>query len=360
MSYAFGASSKNLGFEYPCVVGFQGNQQIITVQVSFGALCRFLAMDNTGDTLERSQRDLNRRRASAFASYLVNAVKAGTDYIIPPLIGNCDGVLKLNLMKDANVGLVHIPMDARIRLFDGQHRQAGISEALNIMPDIRHHSVTVMLTDNLPLETRQQFFADINGNASKPSAAINIAYDHTNVTGQTVKRVILNNPLLKEKVDFERNTVSSKGNKWVSFKALHDATERFCTHIEDDVVRRSEDDIQAIWNGWASFTGLNETSCYTFGEYTQEWLTFTSVMVNAFGFAVNQILKEMTVQELTERLQLMGDKKNLASRENYFIYQNWTDCCVSNETGKIIATTKAQRAAAEHLVKAIRSGDYIF
>lgn len=365
MSEAFAvpsAASKTIGFDYPCVVGFQGNQRIIIVQVSFGALSRFLTLDNEGHTLDRSQRELNRRRATAFADYVVNAVKSGTDYIIPPLIGNCDGELTLNLMNESFVGYVTIPMDARIRLFDGQHRQAGIREIIDILPDIRHHSVTVMLTENLPVETRQQFFADINGNASKPSAAINIAYDQTNVIGQIVKRAILNNPVLAEKVDFERNTVSTRnGNKWVSFKSLHDATERFCTYVADGVpAKRTEQEISSVWDAWVRFTGLNDTCGFTYGEYNQEWLTFTSVMVNAFGFAVKQLLEEMTVSELTERLETMGDKKNLAARESYFVYANWADSCVSRETGKIIATTKGQRAAAEHLVKAIRSVNYNF
>lgn len=356
------AISKTIGFDYPCVVGFQGKQRIITMQVSFGALSRFLSLDNEGHTLERSQRELNRRRASAFADYVVGAVKSGTDYIIPPLIGNCDGELTLNLMNESFVGYVTIPMDAQIRLFDGQHRQAGIREVIDIMPDIRHHSVTVMLTENLPIETRQQFFADINGNASKPSAAINIAYDQTNVTGQTVKRVILNNPVLAEKVDFERNAVSTRnGNKWVSFKSLHDATERFSTYVvEGAPIKRTEQEIQMIWDAWVKFTGLNDTCGFTYGEYSQEWLTFTSVMEHAFGFAVKQLLEEMTVSELVERLETIGDRKNMAARETYFVYENWVDSCVSRETGKIIATTKGQRAAAEHLVKAIRSTTYKF
>lgn len=355
-------ATSQVGFQYPCVVGLQGGQRIITMQVTFGALGRFLALDDMGHTLERSQRELNQRRASAFADYVVQAVENGTDFIIPPLIGNCDGELTFELLNNANVGIVTIPLDAQIRLFDGQHRQAGIAEILRRLPDIRHNSVTVMLTENLPLETRQQFFADINGNASKPSAAINIAYDHTNVTGQTVKRVILNNPVLAEKVDFERNSVSTKGkNKWVSFKALSDATDRFATYVKDsEIVRRSDDEIQAIWDGWTAFSGLNDTRGFTFKEYSQEWLTFTSVMINAFGFAVNQLLETLTVEELSQRLRGLGEKSNTGDRHSYFVYTNWVDSCVSKESGKIIANVRAQRSAAVHLVNAIEASAYQF
>lgn len=354
--------SKNIGFEYPCVVGFQGGQRVVTLQVSFGALSRFLANDNFTHTLERSQRELNSRRASAFADYVLNAVKNETGYIIPPLIGNCDGELTFRLMAESLVGYVTIPMDAQIRLFDGQHRQAGIAEVLQRMPEIRDHSVSVMLTDNLPLNIRQQYFADINGNSSRPSAAINIAYDQTNVTGQTVKRIVLNNSVLAEKVDFERNSVSSRSKtKWVSFKALNDATERFCTYSKDgEIVRRSDSELQAIWDGWVAFSGLNDTHGYAYGEYNKEWLTFTSVMINAFGFAVKKLLDEMNAKELSERLKIMGEARYRVDRENYFFYANWRDSCVSGETGKVIANTKGQRAAAVHLYRAIHSSAYVF
>ena len=123
---------------------------------------------------------------------------------------------------------------------------------------------------------------------------------------------------------------------------------------------RTEQDIQMIWDAWVRFTGLDDTRGISYREYSLEWLTFTSVMINAFGFAIKELLGEMTVSELTERLDKMGDKTKMSSRDNYFVYTNWIDSCVSRETGKIIASVKGQRAAAVHLVKAIRSVNYIF
>lgn len=84
---------------------------------------------------------------------------------------------------------------------------------------------------------------------------------------------------------------------------------------------RTEQDIQMIWDAWVRFTGLDDTRGISYREYSLEWLTFTSVMINAFGFAIKELLGEMTVSELTERLDKMGDKTKMSSRDNYLCTQ---------------------------------------
>ncbi len=62
-------------------------------------------------------------------------------------------------------------MDADLKLFDGQHRALGIFEFVRDYSNTED-TISLLLTVGLPLELRQQFFADINNNASKPAAAI--------------------------------------------------------------------------------------------------------------------------------------------------------------------------------------------
>ncbi|STT14716.1 DGQHR domain [Klebsiella pneumoniae] len=57
-------------------------------------------------------------------------------------------------------------MDADLKLFDGQHRALGIFEFVRDYSNTED-TISLLLTVGLPLELRQQFFADINNNASK-------------------------------------------------------------------------------------------------------------------------------------------------------------------------------------------------
>ncbi|KAB0981226.1 DGQHR domain-containing protein [Cronobacter sakazakii] len=346
-------------FKYPCLIGHQGGRRVLTISAKFDELSRLLAADNFSHTLNRSQRELNSRRASAFADYVVNGLNTSTGYIIPPLIGNIDGDIVVEVSAEApSFGFLVIPMNAKIVLFDGQHRQVGVEEVCQMLCNMHTQTVTVELSENLSLEQRQQFFSDINGNASKPNAAINLAYDRSNPLSQLVREMVIANATLKSKTDFERTNITGKSSAWVSFKSLCDASARFTRLKEGFEAGKVSDDLTKIWGGWCEFTGLNDAGDYPYGEYSQEWLTFTAVMVNGFGFAVQELLETMTAGELAERLKEMGSAATRRERDDFFLYEKWYGLCDSAETGKIVANIKSQRAAATRLLSAIKAASY--
>lgn len=137
-------------FEFPASRGTQGSTVILMMTVPARALSRVLATDNTGSTLERSQREINPTRVKKFYQYLVNAYEKKEPFIVPPLVGNCNSEIEFHEIGNTNVGLARFPMDAEIKLFDGQHRAAGLAEFC------RNYGETIMiplmLTHNLPLK----------------------------------------------------------------------------------------------------------------------------------------------------------------------------------------------------------------
>lgn len=346
-------------FKYPCLIGHQGGRRVLTISAKFDELSRLLAADNYSHTLNRSQRELNSRRASAFADYVINGLNSDSGYIIPPLIGNIEGDIVVEASPDfPSFGFLVIPMNAKIVLFDGQHRQVGVAEVCQMLCNMHTQTVTVELSENLSLEQRQQFFADINGNASKPNAAINLAYDRSNPLSQLVRDVVMANNILKRKTDFEKTNITGKSSAWVSFKSLCDASARFTRLPEGFDAVKAFHDLSNIWGAWCDFTGLNDAGDSVYGEYSQEWLTFTAVMVNGFGFAVQVLLETMTVTELAARLKEMSAVATRRDRDDFFLYEKWIGLCVSAETGKVVANIKSQRAAATQLISAIKAASY--
>ncbi|ENU4835432.1 DGQHR domain-containing protein [Escherichia coli] len=345
-------------FTYPCLIGHQGGRRVLTICVTFDALSRVLAADTYSHTLDRAQRELNRRRASSFADYVVNGLNDQAGYIIPPLIGNVAGEIDVQVSPDSPFfGMITIPMNAQIVLFDGQHRHMGIIEVCHRLCNMQTQTVTLELSENLSLEQRQQFFSDINGNASKPNAAINLAYDRSNPLSQMVREVVMSSPVLQGKTDFERTNITGKNQYWVSFKAICDSSARFAKVAEDTDSERVKRELTAIWNGWEVFTGLSDASG-SYSEFSQEWLTFTAVMVNGFGFAVQELLETMTASELSDRLHSMSAAATRRERDDFFLYEKWNGLCVSSETGKIVANIRSQRAAATRMIDAIKAGSY--
>jgi len=345
-------------FTYPCFVGVQGGQQIITIQVPFSHVERLLICDNTGHVLERSQRERSTRRVNEFANYLLDAVEHNKPFIVPPLIGNCDGELQIDLWGETHLGQVTIPMEARTVLFDGQHRQGGIVQAVKADPRLASHKVTIMLTQNLDLCVRQQFFSDINSNASKPSASINLAYNRSNEVSQLVRGVISLHPLLLSKTDFERPVVTGKiNNYYVSYKAVCDATSRFIEYVSADEEATLQDKLLSLWSAWVKFSQLDGGCSIAYASYKNWFVTFHAVSIVGFGFGVKKLLERYSFSEV---VNLIENVKSPASnsQSNYFEVENWKGICVNQETGNIVATVKAQKAVGEKLAATIISGTF--
>jgi len=339
-------------YDFPAVLGSQGDTPTLLINVPARIIKNLLSADNYGHVLERSQRELNKKRAMKFFEYLRDALEAGKPFIIPPLVGNCSGDYTFENFNDSPVGRVRLPMDSEIKLFDGQHRAVGIIELC------RHYellglSVPILLTMNLPLETRQQFFSDINNNASKPAAAINMAYNGRDDVAQTVIRFLKNHTLFSKITDFEHNVVPAKSDFFLSFKAIADATAKF---IGEGEKRLSNEDVQGIWEAWAMFSGINEIHGTTAqAEYKKEYIQFHAVLIIAFGYAVAQLLHEKTAREVIMLIEKLSVETELWQRELYFLIKSWDGICVdaSKERPVVTPTIAAQKAAGNRLAQVI-------
>ena len=337
-------------FEFPASRGLQGGTVVLMMTVPARTLARVLASDNMGSTLERSQREINPARAKKFYQYLVSAYEKKEPFIIPPLVGNCNSEIEFQEFGNTNVGVVRFPMDAEIKLFDGQHRAAGIAEYCRTIGEPIH--VPLMLTHKLPLKTRQQFFSDINNNVSKPSAAINMAYDSRNSTAQGLVNFLTQHAVFSEIAEFEHNAVPAKSSLWISFKALADATDKFSTVAGKQL---EMGDVEAIWQAWLLLSAVDDIRHGTNqGEYKRNYIQFHAVMINAFGYAIQRLLVDRSVRDVTAMIEALALDTGTAEREDFFLMSNWVGICTTDkEKPTIIANVAAQKAAAERLTRVI-------
>ena len=338
-------------FEFPASYGFQGDTYVLMMTIPGRTLTRVLSSDNFGHALDRSQREINKTRVKKFHDYLVNSVEAKTAFIIPPLVGNCDSDIEFEPFGNTNVGIVRFPMDAEIKLFDGQHRAAGISDFC------RNHSTSVsvplMLTQKLPLKVRQQFFSDINNNVSKPSAAINMAYNGRDAVAQSMVSFLSTHELFSVITDFEHNVVPAKSELWISFKALSDATTKFSVSKGKEV---STGDIYDIWEAWLSLTAIKDLHhSVSPAEYKRDYIQFHAVMINAFGYAVQRLSEGRGVRGVTLMIEDLVMNTGIAEREDFFLISSWDGICASCEKARptVIANVSSQKAAASRLMDAI-------
>ncbi|EEW7518328.1 DGQHR domain-containing protein [Escherichia coli] len=344
----------NHSFEFPASQGVQGGTVTLFLTIPGRSLARFLASDNYGHTLERSQREINPNRVRKFLNYLTNADSRNEPFIIPPLVGNCDSNIEFVPFGNTNVGIARIPLDAEIKLFDGQHRAAGIEIFCRSSPSTL--MVPMMLTMNLPLKTRQQFFSDINNNVSKPSATINMAYNGRDDIAQGMISFLTQHTVFADITDFEHNVVPLKSNMWVSFKALTDATSKFARNGNQQLEMGY---IESVWEAWITLTQIDSIRHGVHhATYKRDYIQFHGVMINAFGFAVQQMMVNHSIAEITSMIEKLCATTSSAEREDFFLIDNWAGICTkaSQEKLSVIANVAAQKAAANRLIQAFTKG----
>ncbi|EBZ6776919.1 DGQHR domain-containing protein [Salmonella enterica] len=351
-----GQADHEFYFQFPGVYGLQGNTVTILINVPARSLARLLSLDNPSHTLKRSQREINHSRVRKFVKYLTDAATNGTPFIIPALTGNCNCHIDFQPIGNTMAGIAKIPMDAVINLFDGQHRAFGTMEFISNY-DISLY-VPILLTEELTLETRKQFFSDINNNASKPSATINMVYDGRNAMAQMMVGMLSRHSVFSEITDFENNIVPAKKSYFISFKAICDSTSKFIGEGEN---RLSEDNIEAIWQSWIYLTAIDEikNSAHQ-NQYKKDYIQFHAVMINAFGYAIAELLKANTVNSVISMVENLAVNTDTWQKESFFLNENWSGVCVdySGNRPVIIANAAGQRAAAAHLINAIKRGSF--
>lgn len=214
-------------YNFPCIRGIQSGRLYFQINVPFKTLCNLLRID-TGLVMERSQREVNHKRANGFSKYLQNNRTTAITTSLTGVIDTPEGFEK-PLFTEANesmpnVGMLSVDVAADLLLFDGQHRSTGIYDAVNTMIEIGSDCVPLMLFPEMELWERQLAFVDINLNAVKPAASINDAYNHRDPLARLAVELSTECVCFKDLVDFERNTVSEKGDKLYPLKTIKEAT----------------------------------------------------------------------------------------------------------------------------------------
>ena len=116
-------------------------------------------------------------------------------YVFSALTASIDADVSFTPLTDrdegSRVGLLHIPMDDRFIINDGQHRRAAIELALTEDPSLGDETIAVVFFIDLGLERCQQMFADLNRHAVRPSPSLGVLYDHRDAMASLTDQSLL-------------------------------------------------------------------------------------------------------------------------------------------------------------------------
>ncbi|QFY03798.1 DGQHR domain-containing protein (plasmid) [Bacillus cereus] len=151
-----------------------GNKGVMTTQIFVRDILEIYEIDNSVN------RDVNYNRLKPISDY-INSYDSEIGIFLPSLVFSFQED-PLYLYDKVSKEL-RIPLGAKLKVLDGQHRIKGLEELLNRLDDsnrrdeILNSSITAQIYFNLKEEDEKILFADINSNAKRVSMSLVTKYD---------------------------------------------------------------------------------------------------------------------------------------------------------------------------------------
>lgn len=209
-------------YSFAAIRGVQANRAFYVAMVPLKTLESLFRFDEEELLPElRAQRDLNRARIPAIARYIN---QNPGEYVLSALSASIDGAFKFEpSLGQRSIGTLEIDMRATILINDGQHRRAGIVEALRERPSLGDESIAVTLFPDEGLARSQQMFVDLNQHGVKPARSLRLFYDGRDDVAQLTRAVTNRVPLLRDLADYTRSNLPARSRKLFAFSNLHSA-----------------------------------------------------------------------------------------------------------------------------------------
>lgn len=336
----------------PAFMYIQSDKVFYSITLGFTELKRFLSIDNEFDVLKRSQRLINEKRVKKLVQYLENE-----DFILPALTGYIEGDFIFEPIGKENLGYLKLPLDCVIKLFDGQHRASAIisacSKSFELKEKLSRSSIALNLAEYLNLDMRQQYFSDINSNASKPSISLSSTYNK-NDARMVLAHKIIGELALSDRIEYEKNVIRNYNTRNLyalyTFKSFSDSLAKAFgvkkgTLITDELVSNAV----SVYSAWMKL--LNWQFILDTNYYRKNNILLHNLMIITIGSVTKTLLDDND-----NDYNIVIDKiKN--SRIDYlesFTYKKMYDVCVDEQTDKIKLDALSKINLHDYIIKLMR------
>ena len=229
-------------YQFTALRGIQAGREYYLAMCPLKLIAKIFLFDEESIPPElRAQRVLNKARVPEIARYLLNNPK---DYVFSALTVSVDGDIHFQPFSqksnERNAGMLSVPMTARFLVNDGQHRRAGIEEALKQNPDLGDESIAVVFFLDSGLARSQQVFADLNKHAVRPTRSIGILYDRRDPFAQLALTLLDSVPIFRGLTETEKTSISNRSTKLFTLSAIYQATQALLQKGKADPISKAD------------------------------------------------------------------------------------------------------------------------
>jgi DNA sulfur modification protein DndB len=215
---------------FPAMRGFMGQREYYSTLMPLTLIPKFFTFnDYTGISPEqREQRKLNQSRVPGIAEYMIENEDGWLFSSITASYKVSEGLIRFVPFSENDPEIGSLEVDPSVVSFiinDGQHRAAGIKEALPKSGSLKDEAISVLLFPYERLDRVQQMFTDLNKNVVKPSKSLNILYDHRDPLAEAVRAAVEQVHVFEGLVDKDAQSLSVRSNFLFTLTAIYDASE---------------------------------------------------------------------------------------------------------------------------------------
>lgn len=210
-------------YKFPAIKGIQANQEFFTTMVPLKLLPKiFLFNEEIEDVPAefRAQRNLNLSRVPVMGDYILNNPNT---YVFSSLTASVDGDMHFEATNGKDIGYLHIDMDSRFLINDGQHRKAAIEYALEKNEKLKNETISIVMYKDKNLKRSQQMFSDLNRYAVTPTRSIGILYDSRDEIANVTKEIVDEIKLFKLFTDKEKSTLAKYSAKAFTLSTIYNS-----------------------------------------------------------------------------------------------------------------------------------------
>ncbi|TFZ03510.1 DNA sulfur modification protein DndB [Ramlibacter rhizophilus] len=279
---------------FPAVRGVQARREFYIAMCPLRLVPKIFVFDEEEVPPEmRAQRTLNRARVPEIADYLVTHPAS---YVLSALTASVDGPVNFvgSSGADTPLGMLQVPMGARILINDGQHRRAAIEEAVKHRPELGQENVPVLFFSDEGLQRSQQMFADLNKYAVRPSHSLSTLYDHRDAASELARFLAANCVTFKGLTEMEKSTISNRSTKLFTLSGIKHASRALLGPSSRQTVSTEEKLLaQSYWEAvgesipdWERARSRQISTA----ELRQEFVHAHGVTLHALGIAGSALL----------------------------------------------------------------------
>ncbi|NMA64220.1 MAG: DNA sulfur modification protein DndB [Syntrophomonadaceae bacterium] len=330
----------------PAVRGRQADREYFVVIIPLGLIPKLFYYNEELLPPElRSQRALNEKRIPEIADYILE----NDDWVFSSVSATVNGAMEFVPCSEEtpDLGMLNIDMNATIIINDGQHRRAGILEAMKQDPDLANETISVVLHRFESINRSNQMFADLNRYAEKPSKSLNLLYDTRDPLSGAVNRMLEQIEFFDVYTERERTSLPPRSPRLFTLSSLYEANRRLLRMTKRKLREFSDNEVQTMVEFWQGvyehmpLWGMVHRGELRPRDLREQYICSHSVSVQAIGVVGSYLLDEPDWRECLGGLERID-----WSREN----EDWMGIAIL-DNGRVVNSNTALNLTSLYIRK---------